>query len=215
MAETRYETDPDALLAALVAKNEGAWRHLMERHGSVVVAVVRRFSLSEADGEEVFQNTFLSAFRAIRSLRAATRLDAWLYSIAYRAALDVIARRRPEQRVEEVHEAFLADEGERADEAIARLDDASRIRDVVAALDAKCRLLIEALYLADPARSYKDISESAGLPMGSIGPMKARCLDKLRKRLAAVSSEAGSESIQSTSPAKPKRPVPDERGMKK
>jgi len=172
----------DKQFEALCAGDEGAWRSVIDRHGSLVMLAARRVRLSPAQCEDVFQNTFASAYESIASLRDPDRLASWLYSIAHRFALAVIRRQRPEVPVNLGHAALT------------RLEDARILRAAMVHLEARCRDLVTALYLEDPGPSYEEISRRFDMPMGSIGPTRARCLRKLRKLMNEVSGGGGRHS---------------------
>lgn len=191
--------DREAFLAQLRDGDERAWRRLMVEQGRLVFYAARRAGVDGADAEDVFQVAFLSAFRAIDSLAHADRLSSWLYRIAHRAAIDHIRRRRPNTALDDA--GPLVDGTEPADAALARLEDAERVRAGVEELDTRCRELLTALYLTDPRPSYKEIAERLGAAVGSIGPTQARCLAKLARCLADVSNARGERSSSSNADA--------------
>jgi RNA polymerase sigma factor (sigma-70 family) len=80
--------------------------------------------------------------------------------------------------------------GERPpDEVVERFRRHSTVREALAQLDQRCRKLLELLYFDADSPSYGDISDVLGMPIGSIGPIRARCLKKLSKLLADLAGE--------------------------
>lgn len=177
-------TDVSALVDALKRGEDGAWREFVDRYGRLIHAVAARSGLDQADREDVFQATCLVAVRTIDTLRDATRLSSWLYGIAVRLSVNQHRSRKRRGTELDVTEPTVdvATEAE-AGEALERLESVSHLQDALAAIDERCAALVEALYLEDPRPSYDTISARFDMPVGSIGPTRARCLKKLQALL--------------------------------
>lgn len=169
----------------------------MAEEGRLILLAAKKLGLGQPDREEVFQNTCLSVVRFIGSLRDPARLDAWVYSIAYRHSLDLIRRRRPggAQSVEPpggIESLELQEPG--ALETMERLERIRQLQGALGGLPARCRRLLSALYLDVSNPTYEEIRRKVGIPVGSIGPTRARCLKKLRRLLSSVSGAAALKS---------------------
>jgi RNA polymerase sigma factor (sigma-70 family) len=180
--------DPRAeLVEALRGGDERAWRTLVDDYGRLIYSVAARSGLDAADRDEVFQSTCLIAVRSIDGLRDPTRLSSWLYGIAYRLSAEVHRRRRrigSELDVDDERlRASLETRSDAPGDALERLEETGRLLDALAAIDARCGALVRILYLEEPRPPYEEIGERLGMPVGSIGPTRARCLDKLRRAL--------------------------------
>ena len=79
-------------------------------------------------------------------------------------------------------------------EKLEGLEDVARIHDALAQLDVRCYDLLHALFLEDPAPGYAEVSRRSGIPKGSIGPTRARCLKKMQNMLAELSNDGPSAS---------------------
>lgn len=163
-----------------------AWSDLVERFRSLAYSVPRRMGLSEDDASDVFQATFLALYRFLNAIEDAQALPKWIATTAARESYRFkrvsgryVAADEDARPLDEV----LADEEIRADETALQACDGDWVRRGVLALDARCRDLLTALYLEDLA--YQDVVATLGIPVGSIGPTRARCLEKLRRRLEA------------------------------
>ncbi len=171
----------------LKAKDEGAWAELVREFGSLVYGISARLGLKGEEREDHFQGTFLAALRGIGSLEDPARLAGWLARVAYTQAVDILRRRKGEASLDELERTDavegLVDRAEGALERLERVDEAARLLDGLASLDERCRRLLEELYLKDPGRQYAEIARVLGIPIGSIGPTRARCLQKLRRWL--------------------------------
>jgi RNA polymerase sigma factor (sigma-70 family) len=176
------------LVARLRSGDEGAWRQFMADYGRLIFLIAKRVGLPEQDREEVFQNTCLSVLRFIESLRDPEKITSWVYSISYRHALDLLKK----QRSADPH--ALASELDQwtpsALEAVERLDQAERLLGVIEELPERCRNILHSIYLDKSHPSYEEIARREGIPVGSIGPTRARCLKKLRRLLFKVSRGA-------------------------
>jgi RNA polymerase sigma factor (sigma-70 family) len=169
------------MASAAATGDERAWNALVDEFGGLIWAVVRAHRLSEADGADVAQATWLALVEHLASLRDAERVGAWLATTARRECLRVLRSSRrqvptpddfpePAEDVEVAGELML----EQRDAALWRAFDRLPARD-----QALLRLLV-----ADPQPSYQEISAALDMPVGSIGPTRARSLERLRAELA-------------------------------
>lgn len=200
----------DATIQRLADGDEAAWAKLIDDHGRLVMLACRRARLTPSESDDIFQTTFLSAFKAIGSLRDPGALPAWLYRIAERAALAQVRKRRPGTSIDDPEappslDAELSEEATQLD-LMTAFEDAGAIREAVTRLDERNRTLLEALYFEDPRPSYDEISERLQMPIGSIGPTRARALEKLRKLYENVSGPGGGDSTTSNSMVSTSRP---------
>ena len=163
-----------------------AWAELVDRFTPLVWSVARAHRLGDADAADVFQCTWLRLLGSIDTLRDPECLAGWLATTARREALRLF---RHAGRITSVDGARLeriaiedevADEDE-DDERPARSDV---VRAAVATLAPRDQALFR-LLAADPPLSYSEISTALDIPMGSIGPTRSRCLDRLRRSLLA------------------------------
>ena len=185
--------DPATLVAGLAAGDEAAWREFIQSYGGLIYAVASKLDLSDEKRDDLFQETCLKALASIQTLKNPERLASWIYTIAYRLGVDALRRERPEIVVEDFR--ALAEEHQSDNEhesplrRLARLEEVAHLFDALDALDDKCSNLLMALYLEEPRPSYEEISARAGMPVGSIGPTRARCLQRLENLLDRLSND--------------------------
>ncbi len=184
--------DARELVDGLVAGEERAWQEFLHSYGRLIYAVVGRFAVKGIDRDDLFQETCLKALQSIHTLQSPDRLASWVYTIAYRLSVDALRRQRPEARLENP-DALLDTEtaGREPQEPLQRLErleKIARLLDGLQMLDPRCRRLLTALYLEEPPPSYVAIGKREDMPVGSIGPTRARCLGKLKKVLADLSN---------------------------
>ena len=171
---------PD-LVRRAAASDEHAWAALVDRFSSLVWAVARGHGLCQADAADVSQTTWLRLAEQLSFIREPERLGAWLGTTARRESLRTLRRQERDVSVEQCIDC--------ADIASDVVDDmANRERDAALwsafeGLSPSCKALLRAL-LADPPPTYAELSDVFEMPIGSIGPTRARCLDRLRDRVA-------------------------------
>lgn len=164
---------------AAAGGDRDAWYRLVERYTGLVWAVARSHRLSDADAADVSQTTWLRLAEHLHRLREPERVGGWLATTARHESLRTL---RGSNRLVPVDDDFDAIVGEEWPEVDRRLLDHERDVALWEAFDTlaqPCQRLLHTL-MADPAPSYSDVSEALDMPVGSIGPRRARCLQRLR-----------------------------------
>ena len=187
---TPLAQEDDASLVARCRRNEApAWAALVQRYQRLVYAVARRVGLDEHGAADVFQTVFTRLVQHLPRIQDPTRLQAWIVTTAKREA--ILQRQRGQRTVsmtqaddalEEAADWDLADDSPIAEEALADLQQLNQLRGALDRLDVRCRDLLLLLFRdEDDKLSYDEVARRMGSTVGSIGPTRARCLDKLRK----------------------------------
>jgi RNA polymerase sigma factor (sigma-70 family) len=164
--------------AALGDKN--AWNALVERFASLVWAIARE-RLGAADAADVSQTTWLRLVEHLHRIEQPERVGGWLATTARRESLRVLrltGRQVPSG--DDLDRVPHPPTSRAVDQALISGEQGRHVRDLVDQLDERSRTLLHLLN-ADPPISYKRISEAMSMPLGSIGPTRARALEKLRK----------------------------------
>jgi len=176
--------DDPIVIALVVRATEGeqaAWDEIVERFSPLVWSICRRFRLSDADAHDVGQNVWLRLVEYLPSLREPAALPGWLATTTRRECLRV-------QRLSWQHEKQLAqpeidlpadEETTQVDRWLIADERDSALRTAFAQLGKRCQQLL-AMLMRDPPEPYAKISTDLSIPVGSIGPSRARCLDQLR-----------------------------------
>jgi RNA polymerase sigma factor (sigma-70 family) len=179
-------TDP---LATLVpAAREGdqhAWDTIVERFLPLVGAIIRRHRLSEADGDDVSQTVWLRLVEHLGALREPNALPGWIRTTTRNECLRVLAARGRVQVVDPQEGGGFAEnpsDGAVDDELLAA-ERRQALREALTELPAGRRDLL-LLLLTDPPLAYEEISARLSIPIGSIGPTRARALEQLRRTRA-------------------------------
>jgi RNA polymerase sigma factor (sigma-70 family) len=169
--------------AALVERIRGgdqqAWNQLIDRHGGRVWTVARSQGLDRERASDVVQTVWLNLLHGIDRIRQPDAIVAWLTTSARREAIRVDRMSKRALLVgDERFDREPATGAALDDGAVARQDGAI-VRQAIEQLGGRCAELLRLLYSNDEL-SYQEIGELLDMPVGSIGPTRARCLDRLR-----------------------------------
>ena len=194
----RPQLDPredQRLVEACLRGDAGAWEALVRRHERLVYAVARSYRLEGEDLADVFQEVFAALIRGLPRLNEPRTLVRWLSSttqrIARAAALRARRQRAITPSVEPVVLAEIAGTEEAVEADLERLEQQALIRLAMESLAPRCRGLLQALYYEEPAPAYAEISRRLGIPVGSIGPTRSRCFERLRESLTRLQARSG------------------------
>ncbi len=163
------------LLSACRAGDPEAWELLVERYERLVFSVALRNGVTREEAADITQMTFIALLESIGKLREEQRVASWLMSVARRLAWR--QRRRSDR------ERLGLDGVSGSDDAIENWERVAVVQEGLQRLNRACRDLILALYFDPASPSYAAVAERLGRPIGGIGPMRARCLQRLRSLL--------------------------------
>ncbi|HWP42768.1 MAG TPA: sigma-70 family RNA polymerase sigma factor [Blastocatellia bacterium] len=169
--------------------DQRAWEALIVRYQRLIYSVPLRARLSPDDAADIFQSVCLKLLENLSSLRDHEKIVSWLMTTTMRECWRVSARQRrdnpatasddddSDSTVEIVSQSLLADE------QLQLIERQQAVRRGLASLPERCRKLLQMLFYQKDELSYAEIARRAGMPVSSIGPTRARCLEKLRKEL--------------------------------
>lgn len=180
------------LLAAAADGDQQAWDALVDRFTGLLWTVARSHRLSTADAADVVQTTWLRFVEQLGRIREPERAGAWLATTCRRESLRVL--RRDGRQVPTDDERTLERPDTTAvgvEDLVVRVERDQLLWAAVEALPDRCRQLLRVL-AADPAPSYEEVSAALAMPVGSIGPTRGRCLQRLRAIVGDVGVSAGS-----------------------
>jgi RNA polymerase sigma factor (sigma-70 family) len=174
------------LVPAAVAGGRDAWNHLVGRYTTMIRNVARGYHLNNGDVEDVVQTVWLRCFQHLSQLREVRALPGWLKTTAQHEALRLSTSHARSISMDPIDlERMLdrTDDGSDGSVDLLRAEANQTVREALDELPAGHRKLLTVLY-DDAQPSYRDISQVLGIPTGSIGPTRARCLAKLRRTIA-------------------------------
>jgi RNA polymerase sigma factor (sigma-70 family) len=175
--------DPELIEACLKGSGQ-AWEALLIRYQRLIYSIPLRYGLPEHDANDVFQNVSLLLWENLRYIRDRGRLGAWLVITTRRECWRMLRQRQQNTTALEgdALDKLLPTSPLSEDEFLA-MEQQTQIRAAVETLDAPCRELLTLLFYTEPRPAYSEIAQKLTLPEGSIGPTRARCLEKLLKIL--------------------------------
>ncbi len=179
------------LVAAAQAGDHRSWTELIGRYDGMVRAVATGFRLQEADVGDAAQGAWLRALEQLGDLRDPDRFGGWLRTIVLRECLAVQAAGRREHLDSQVAD-HAVEPAPGPEEQVLRAETQRAVRAAVNGLHGRGRILVEILFYRPRAADYEMTARAADMPVGSIGPTRARALQALRRRLEYTGFAPGS-----------------------
>jgi RNA polymerase sigma factor (sigma-70 family) len=187
-----------ALVRAAAEGDQSAWNEIVDRYTPLVVSVIYKHRLRPADAADVNQTLWLRLVEQIGRLREPEALPGWIMTTTRNECLRVL---RVQQRTHLYDPLSESDtlESEQMDADVEAdllaVERRQALRDGFAELTDQCKRLLTKL-MTDPPPSYQVVSDELAMPIGSIGPTRIRCLEKLRKT-PAIAAFLGSPQKKS------------------
>lgn len=183
------EKDRD-LVAKVLQGNQKAFRDLVERHHSTAYAVVRGVLGNSEDVEDVLQNVYVKVYRGLAGFRGESRLSTWIYQVARNEAINA-ARRRQLEGPSADDVVLSAGERDSPEAVYGELELSRRMEQAMEALEENYRMALELRYMGE--RSYEEIAEAMGLPIGTVKTYIYRGKAQLKKILVRRGDHKASE----------------------
>ena len=176
-----------SLWSDVLVGDEKAWERLVGRFNSLVVAVARSHGLAEADLEDCAQQAWFALYTARGKIRDPLGIPAWLVRVARRKAQRLQLRAKSRLSAEERFDPVSPTSS--PEEQYLHALEAARIQTALELLDPRCRNLLARLFLSDDDCSYKELARDLGIAANSLGPIRSRCLKRLRKILENLDAD--------------------------
>jgi len=181
------EPSDEALILACRRGDAFAWETLSARYRGLIYNVGRRVGLDKEQAADVCQNVFVILAQKLDRINQPAQIGAWLMTTTRHEAWKMRQRERASGMTVSYDEhaiEALTEDALLPDERLLHLEEQHKVRTGLAALDERCRPLLTLLfYRPDPA-PYAEIAATLGIPEGSIGPLRGRCLRKLGRILS-------------------------------
>jgi RNA polymerase sigma factor (sigma-70 family) len=198
----------DAVVTDLVTRarngDKQAWDALVERYAPLIWSICRRYRVAGADAEDVGQGVWLQLVDQLDKIRDPAALPGWLATTTRRECVRVLrAVRGPHAaRYARDAETIPDDQAQMAEQQVLVAERHAALREAFAHLPP-CDQQLIALLIQDPPVLYAEISARLCIPVGSIGPTRGRCLDKLRRHpaIAALINDETENAERRTGPA--------------
>ena len=172
----------EELLRRCRAGDESAWEQVVNNNKRLIYSIPLNFGLTADDAADVSQQTFISLVENLDRLRPDSNLGAWLAMVARRHTLHRLRKRKREQLG--TNGDISEDDQLVAMDASDHLEMMQIINQGLNQIGRRCRELLIALYFDSREPSYEEIAEWMNIAVGSVGPTRGRCLERLRKVLS-------------------------------
>lgn len=175
--------DP-ALIERCLKSDEGAWRDLVEKYKRLVYSIPRGYRLPDSTCDDIFQSVFSLLYQNLGSLRDTRTLAKWLMTTTQRECWRTTrSNTRAASHLANLP-AAEAPSTEPAADDLERWERRVAVQQALTRLGGPCERLLRALFTTADSTNYADVAASLGIPTGSIGPTRARCLAKLASLLS-------------------------------
>ncbi|MBZ5602525.1 MAG: sigma-70 family RNA polymerase sigma factor [Acidobacteriia bacterium] len=173
-------TDED-LVRACRAGDQTAWGALVDKYKKLVYSVPARYQLPPEEAADVFQGVWIDLYRDLDRLERVAGLRAWLVTAAARRSMLHKKRRQRLLKSGDLDPQF-PDGAPFVDRLFENAQREQKLRDSIGRLPERCQRLVRMLFFEHPPRPYSEVARELGLAEGSIGFIRGRCLEKLRKQ---------------------------------
>jgi RNA polymerase sigma factor (sigma-70 family) len=181
--------DADLLDAARLG-DQGAWDALVADYNNLVWSIARGFRLETADAHDAVQMTWLRLVENLDRINDPQRLAGWLATTARRECLQLLRKSGRERPASDDVLRDLPDPAAPVDAALLLDERDGALWRAFKLIGERCQQLLRIL-MASPPPSYREVSAALDVAVGTIGPARQRCLDDLRRRIAADDSLTG------------------------
>lgn len=164
--------------------DDTAWRELVAVYAPLVFSVARACGLDRTGAEDCAQQVWISLYRNRSRVREPQRLLAWLKQTTRRRAIRMTQQQSARNRREQIHADNRPASLEPID--LAEIEDQLLLESAMARLQPRCRWLLHQLFFAEKEMTYEHIARALGLSINTLGPLRARCLTRLKKILEKI-----------------------------
>jgi RNA polymerase sigma factor (sigma-70 family) len=173
----------ERLVKECLQGNEQAWSALIDRYKNLIFSIPIKYEFSREDASDIFQTVCVELLSNLRGLRKPRAIAKWLIQTTSHACLHHKHREQRYVAADDLPEAADEAAGARTEQIIREAEEEQILRDSLAELRPRCARLVRMLFFDTPTLPYSEIAKQLGLATGSIGFIRGRCLDHLRKQL--------------------------------
>jgi RNA polymerase sigma factor (sigma-70 family) len=167
--------------------NEVAWSALIDRYKNLIFSVPIKYRFSREEAADVFQMVCLELLSELANIREPKALPKWILMVTahkcYHLKNQDKRHREKNAGFAETLEIALPPE---AEVIVQQGENEQQVREAITSLPPRCQDLIRMLFFEEPSRPYDEVAQMLGLARGSIGFIRQRCLDRLRRRLDEI-----------------------------
>lgn len=174
------------LIEACLDGQEQAWSVLIQRYSRLIYTIPLRFGFTKMVADEIFQETCLILLEKMDTLQEKERVRSWLVTVCRRVC---IQRLKQKDVSHSIHDIEIDGRFPALDSDIIQLEQHHLVHDALSRMPPRCQQLIQMLFFEVPPATYEQIAEELGISVGSIGPTRLRCLDKLQQEILKLTQD--------------------------
>ena len=178
----------ERLVRECLKGNEDAWAALIDKYKKLIYSIPFKYGASPDDAADIFQSVCVELFAELSRVRKTAALRGWIITVAThqsfhwkRRHLKRMDREQANASVDDL-EANLVVPPDVADD----IEREQMLREAAARLSPRCQEMIRLLFYAEPPLPYREVARRLGLATGSVGFIRGRCLQRLKKTLQAM-----------------------------
>jgi RNA polymerase sigma factor (sigma-70 family) len=170
------------LVKECLAGNEEAWSLLIEKYKALIYSIPVKYGLPVHEAADVFQVTCMELLARLPELREPRALPKWLMQVAHHQCY---RWKRQQGRLvsRDSEELPVPETPAIAESLVQQTQEEQMLREAMVALSPQCRRMVELLFFETPARPYAEVARELGLAVGSIGFVRQKCIERLRRQL--------------------------------
>jgi len=173
----------DQLVRACLEGSEKAWEALVDKYKNLIFSIPIKYRFPADDADDIFQEVCLDLFRELPRLRRPQALAAWLIQTTSHRCFH---RKRERQRYAPAADDGLLNSVGEADvprDLVHEVEREQMLREALSAVPSRCREIIRMLFFQEPVVPYEEVAKNLAVAKGSIGFLRMRCLEHLRRLL--------------------------------
>jgi RNA polymerase sigma factor (sigma-70 family) len=182
--DVSHDAKDDArLIQGCLRGDEDSWSELLSKYKNLIFSIPIKYGFSREEAADIFQSVCLDVLHDLENLRESRALAGWLIRITHNKCFHQLKQNRRFVSEEDNPLEPMIPAGEIPENKLRELQKEQVLREAVDSLNSRCRELVKILFFETPPRPYKEVASSLGLATGSIGFIRARCLNKLGQKL--------------------------------
>lgn len=163
--------------------NGAAWSALIDKYKNLIFSIPVKRGLSSDRAADIFQNVCLALVSELPYLREPAALPSWLIQTTFHSCLRSEMENQKYTGMGSEGEDIAEDYSKTPEQLVGQLEREQMVRETVAELRGDCRRVVEGLFYEAPAKTYAELAVALGIPKGSVGPTRMRCLEKIKRAL--------------------------------
>jgi RNA polymerase sigma factor (sigma-70 family) len=172
------------LVAACLEGSEPAWSALVDKYKRLIFSIPIKYGYAREDAADIFQAVCMELFSELPRLRNPEALPKWLMQVTAHKCLQMREQASHLPPANDVAPPESSAPAPQMEKMLLETEREQILRGAMLRLKARCRELVEMLFFEEPPRPYDEVAKTLGLATGSIGFIRGRCLEQLRRELA-------------------------------